>query len=69
MGLFTFRIAAVPIKKITNAIEFQGGGGILPIAECGILSEEYVKVIRRGMTYASLLLLLSGSVLIFTICE
>ena len=71
MGLSSFRIIAVPIKKVTHAIEFLSGGGILPIAECGILSEENIKVIHRGMTYASLLLflLLPVSVLVFTIRE
>ena len=70
MGLFSFRIIAVSTKKITHAIEFLSGGGILPIAECGILSEEYVKVIHRGMTHASLLFsLLPVSVLVFTFRE
>ncbi len=71
MSLFSFRIIAISIKKVTHAIEFLSEGGILPIAECEILSEENIKMIHRGMTYASLLLflLLSVSVLVFIIRE
>ena len=70
MSLFSFRIIAVPIKKVTHAIEFLSEEEILPIAECEILSEEYVKVIHQEMTHASLLFsLLPVFVLVFTFRE